>query len=130
MLLFGIPPVIHTVILLYFLDKVKWREVFTNTHQERWMHINQFVLNNIPENIIILDVGGQVNFVSDYCKVFMKKMHLSQDPKELFSHINDLSQQQPEPETVSEISSSSNVREFWYFVSLKFDERQQDKLRE
>jgi len=108
-LLFGIPPAIYTVIMLYFLDKVKWREVFTNTHQERWMHINQFVLNNIPENIVILDIGGQVNFVSDYCKVFMKKLRLSQDPKELFSLISDLSQQQSEAESELE-ESPSNVQ--------------------
>ena len=82
--------VLYTIIMLYFLDKIKWKEIFTNAQQERWMQINQFVLNNIPENIVILELGGGVNFISDYCKAFMQSVHLSHNPQDLFTHINQL----------------------------------------
>jgi len=100
----GIPQVVYVIMMLYFQDKIKWREVFTNAQQEKWMQINDFILNNIPENIVILELGGQVRFVSEYCRSFMKKTHLSQNPKDLFVNIKDLIQQ---PDT--EPSSPSNV---------------------
>jgi len=99
--------------MMYFLDKIKWKEVFTNTQQERWMKINQFVLNNIPENIVILELGGEVNFVSEYCQGFMRKSHLSQNPHDLFTNITDLSQQPK-----SEPSSPSSNVSILYFIDL------------
>jgi len=105
-LLRSLPQVFYTIIMLYFLDRIKWREILTNTQQERWIQINDFILNNIPENILILELGGEVNFVSDYCKVFMRKAHLSQNPQDLFTNIQDLNLL---PET--ELSSPSNVLE-------------------
>ncbi len=102
--LLGFPQMFYTIMMLYFLDKIKWKEVFTNTQQERWTKINEFVLNNIPENIIILDLEGEVNFISDYCRAFMHKAHLSQNPRDLWTNITELYQQ---PET--EPSSPSNV---------------------
>ena len=93
LLLISIPTVIYTILILYFLDKFKWKEVFANIQQERWMQINQFVLNSIPENIVILDIGGKVNFVSEYCKAFMQSSCLGNDPCGLFTKIRGLSQQ-------------------------------------
>ena len=112
-LLLGLPPVFYTIMMMYFLDKIKWKEVFTNTQQERWMKINQFVLNNIPENIVILELGGEVNFVSEYCQGFMRKSHLSQNPHDLFTNITDLSQQPK-----SEPSSPSSNVSILYFIDL------------
>jgi len=103
-LLRGVPQTFYTIMMLYFLDKIKWSEIITNAQQERWIKINDFVLNNIPENILILELGGEVNFVSDYCKAFMRKVHVSQNPRELFTNIRDLYLQ---PET--EPSSPSNT---------------------
>ena len=57
------------------------------------MQVNNFILNNIPENIMILDVAGQVKFISDYCKSFMEKCHHSLDTTEFFGNIRDLQQQ-------------------------------------
>jgi len=105
-LLRGTPQMIYLVIFVYFLDRIKWKEVFTNVQQERWMKINDFILNNIPENIVILELGGgQVRFVSDYCRVFMKKVQLSSDPKELFKRIKDLYRQPDENEKDSSLPS-------------------------
>jgi len=79
--------IVYIIIMIYFLDKIKWKEVLTNSQQERWIKINDFVLNNIPENIVILEFGGEVTFVSDYCKDFMCKVHLSENPRDLFTDI-------------------------------------------
>jgi len=104
-LLLGIPAICYTILMLYFLDKIKWKEVFNSTQQERWVQINEFVLNNIPENILILDLGGGVSFVSNYCKAFMQTTHLSENPQDLLTNICDLSLQ-PESDP---LSPSNNV---------------------
>jgi len=103
-LLRGIAQIINIILMMYFQDRIRWKEVFTNVQQERWMKINDFILNNIPENILILELGDQVKFVSDYCKNFMRKAHLSQNPSDLFTNVKDLTQQHD-----TESSSPSNV---------------------
>jgi len=100
----ALPQVVYVVLMIYFQDRIRWKEVFTNVQQERWMQVNDFILNNIPENILILELGGEVKFVSDYCKSFMRRLHVTQDPKDLFANIKDLNLQ---PDT--EPSSPSNV---------------------
>lgn len=111
-LLRGVPQVVFIILMMYCQDRLKWKEVFTNVQQERWMQVNDFVLNNIPENILIMELGGEVRFVSGYCKAFMKRAHLSQDPKELFTSVKELYQQ---PET--EPSSPSSV---FLFESISY----------
>ena len=69
-LLTGIVQAIIVIVLFYFEDKMNWRMVLTNLQQEKWMPINDFILNNIPENIMILDIDGETRFISDYCKSF------------------------------------------------------------
>jgi len=86
----------NTVFIIYCEDRIKWRMIWTTIQQEKWMQVNNFILNNIPENIMILDVTGQVKFISDYCKSFMEKYNLSVDTKELFSRVRDLQPQQCE----------------------------------
>ncbi len=98
-LIFGLLEMAYIVSMLYCLDRFKWEEIFMNTQQERWMQINQFILNNIPENIVILDLEDHVDFVSNNCQSFMQRSHLSQDPKDLFLNIVDLHHQ---PETESQ----------------------------
>ncbi len=86
---------LYIVILYYIEDRMKWGMIVVNMHQEKWMQINDFILNNIPENIMILDLQGQTKFISDYCKSFLRKCHLSLDTQELFQKIKDLSEQPP-----------------------------------
>ena len=104
-LLRGVLQVIYMIIMIYFLDKIKWKEILTNSQQERWIQINDFVLNNIPENIVIIELGGDVTFVNDYCKTFMRKAHLPENPRDLFTNIRELYLQ-----LESEPSSPSTVK--------------------
>jgi len=117
----GILQIIYIVIMLYFLDKIKWKEILMNAQQEKWIKINDFVLNNIPENIVILEMGGALTFVSDYCKVFIQKAHLSQNLRELFTNIRELCQQ---PET------DLSVKSFFLFILTSFHHSLQDRSRE
>jgi len=81
----------NIIVIMYCEDKIKWRMIWTNLQQEKWMQVNDFILNNIPENIMILDFKGEVKFMSDYCKAFMKKWNLSVETTEdLFGKIRDL----------------------------------------
>jgi len=96
----GLPQIVYTILVLYLLDKTKWKEILINAQQERWIKINDFILNNLPENIVILELGGAVTFMSDYCKAFMQRAHLSQNPQDLFTNIKEL-YLQPETEPSS-----------------------------
>jgi len=89
----------NTAFIIYCEDRIKWKMIWVTLQQEKWMQVNNFILNNIPENIMILDVSGQVKFISDYCKSFMEKCnHLSLDSKEFFSKIGSLQQLKCEPD--------------------------------
>jgi len=92
----------NIVIIICCENKLKWRMIWTNLHREKWIQVNNFILNNIPENIMILDVKGDIKFISDSCKAFMEKLKSSPDtpPQEFFENIRDL-HQQFEPETPS-----------------------------
>jgi len=90
--------IFNIVIIIYCEDRIKWRMIWKNLQQEKWMQVNNFILNNIPENIMILDFRGGTKFISDYCRSFMNKYGLSMNTKELFSNIRDLQQLQSEPE--------------------------------
>jgi len=43
---------------------------------------------------MILDVAGEVKFISEYCKSFMEKCQASLKTKEFFNKIKDLHQRQ------------------------------------
>jgi len=92
---------ISVVLIISCEDKMKWKLIKANVEQEKWMPVNNFILNNIPENIIILDLSGEIKFTSDYCKASMKKCHLSLETKDFTNKIRDLNQQQYEPEPPS-----------------------------
>ena len=97
------------VITMYCEDKIKWRMIWKNLQQEEWMQVNNFILNNIPGNIMILDFAGKAKFISDYCKSFMEKCHLSgENTDDLFDKIKDL-EQQSKPE-LEKSSSSAEAR--------------------
>lgn len=83
----------NTVFIIYCEDKIKWKMIWNSIQQEKWMQVNDFILNNLPENIMILDVSGQVKFISDYCKSFMENCQNSLETAVLFNNIRDLQQQ-------------------------------------
>jgi len=99
----GLLQVAYVIVLFYFEDKIQWKVLLANMQQERWVQINDFILNNIPENIAILDLEGHVKFTSDYLKAFMERCRCSQDLKEFFLKIRDL-QQQADSDTSSSVS--------------------------
>ena len=88
-----IAQVFNIVLVLYCEDKIKWRMIWTNLQQEKWMQVNNFILNNIPENIMILDLEGKTQFISDYCRAFMNQCQNSLDTNSFFKKIRDLQPQ-------------------------------------
>ena len=83
----------HPVLVIYCEDKIKWKMIWINLEQKNWMQANNFILNNILENIMILDVKVEVRFINDYCKNLRQK---SQDPslstKDFLKKIRDFKQ--------------------------------------
>jgi len=95
--------IFNAIFVIYCDDKLKWKIIWTNLQQEKWMQVNNFILNNIPENIMILDLKGEIQFLSDYCKSFMEKFNLSLDSKDFLHKIRHLHLQR------NDSSPSSNV---------------------
>jgi len=97
----GILQVLYTIVLFYFEDKIKLRMFLTNVQQEKWMKINEFILNNIPENIIIFDRNGETKFSNDYCRSFLEKYNsaVENNIQKFFALIKDFHQQQSESES-------------------------------
>jgi len=94
--------IFNIIIIVYCEDKVKWELMRTNLEQEKWMQVNNFILDSIPENIMILDIGieREVKFMSEHCKLFMKKFGL--EMKEFFESVRELQ----EYESVDQVSPS------------------------
>ncbi len=67
--------------------------ILANIQKDRWMQVNNFILNSLPENIMVLDMNGDVKFISDYFQNFIKKCNLPADAKEFFKKVQDLVQQ-------------------------------------
>jgi len=105
----GMLQVVIMIILFYFEDKMNWRMMLTNLRQEKWMQMNDFILNNIPENIMILDIDGETRLISDYCKSFLTKCNLPSDTKVLFQQIKDLQQQKSYENDTSETINPLNI---------------------
>jgi len=102
------------ILIIYCGDKLKWRMMWTNLHQEKWLQVNNFILNNIPENIMILDLAGEPKFMSGYCKSFMSRYNLSLDSKDFFRKVRDL-QQQCESEQLSTSTVILSIRVYLTF---------------
>jgi len=83
----------NVVLVFYCEDKIKWKMIWINLEQEKWMQVENFILNNIPENIMILNVKGEVRFISDYCQSFIQKcQNPSLRTKDFLNKIRDLKQ--------------------------------------
>jgi len=61
----GLTQSVNIILIVYCEDKMKCKLMRTNIEQEKWMQMNNFILNDIPENIIILDLKGEVKFISE-----------------------------------------------------------------
>jgi len=111
LVLLTIAQVISLIIIIYCEDKVKWKMMWINLQQEKWIQVNNFILNNIPENIMILDFKGDVRFASDSCKSFLESCNFSMDTKkDFFKKIQNLQQQQQQHNDMSIlVHPSSNV---------------------
>lgn len=69
----GLLQIVYVICIWYFEQKINLKLLLSNLHQEKWLEMNQFILNNVPEKIAILDWDGQVKFMSDYLKTFIDK---------------------------------------------------------
>jgi len=87
------------ILIIYSEDKVKWKLMGTNLEQEKWMQVNNFILDSIPEKIMILDLAGEAKFMSEYCKAYLKKFNHSIDIREFFKKVRDLQPQQQDVST-------------------------------
>ena len=102
----------NIVLIIYCIDKINWKLMWTNFQHEKWVEVNKFILNNIPENIVILNFSGQTQFISDYCKDFMEKCQLSMDKKDIFRKIREL-QEQLDPDPFSRVISLNFLPKFF-----------------
>jgi len=89
----GLLQIVYIVFIFYFEEKMNIKLLLTSLHQEKWVQLNEFILNNIPEKIAILNVNGELKFMSDYLRVFLKKFGHMEDIHPLFKNITDLKQQ-------------------------------------
>jgi len=88
----GLLQVAYIIFIFYFEQRINFKLLFTTLHQEKWLKMNEFILNNIPEKIAIIDVDGVVQFTSEYFKHFMKKCGYPDDIHTLCKEIKDLQQ--------------------------------------
>ena len=100
----------NIILIIYCEDKVKRELMKTNIDQEKWMQVNNFIFDNIPENIMILDLFGEARFMSEYCKAFMSKFNLSSDAKDFFKRVQHLQQYETDP-----LSYSATVKGFLFY---------------
>jgi len=100
---------VSIILIVYCEDKVKWKLMQTNLEQEKWMQVNSFILDSIPENIMILDLQGEANFMTKYCQAFLDQYNGSSDVKEFFKRVLDLQQLQYEPDP---LRVSATVKRF------------------
>ena len=81
----------YTIVLFYFFDdKISLKLLLTSIKQEQWVQINEFILNNIPEKIAILDLEGGVKYTSEFLKQFTREYGLQGSLTMLFSEIKGL----------------------------------------
>jgi len=53
----------NVALIAYCENKLKWKMMWRNLQQEKWLQVNNFILSNM-----ILDLKGEVRFISDYCE--------------------------------------------------------------
>jgi len=94
----GITNAVFTMMIFYVESKISYKLLLVNLKQEKWMHVNQFILNNIPEKIAILDLNDEVKYTSDYFKAFLHRWYYAQNIEKFFCEVQNL-QRQYEPDS-------------------------------
>jgi len=61
----AVTQILNIIIIVYFEDKVKWKMVSANIQKDKWMQVNNFILDSLPENIMILGTNGEAKFISE-----------------------------------------------------------------
>jgi len=115
----AIAQIMTMTIIFYFENKLTWKMMWMNLQQEKWIQMNNFILNNLPENIMILTAQGEVKFISDYCKSFMEDCNfsLTHKTRDFFNKIHHLHQLQ------TELAPSFQVIDFHRFYSKSLENR-------
>ena len=91
-LLRGFLQIIYIVIIYYFDDKINFKLLLTSIRQEKWVQINEFILDSIPEKIALLDLEGGIKYSSGYLKQFVKKCGYDDDVNKIFSKVRNVQQ--------------------------------------
>ena len=89
----------YIILIYYFVHKINFTLIIGNVQQEQWLQLNDFILNNIPENIAILDSNGNANFKSVNFKKLMQRNNQTQDINKFLRSIKQIQQIQLEKET-------------------------------
>jgi len=108
-LLGAISQLLSIIIIIYCEDKVKWKMIRALIQKERWMQVNNFILNSLPENIMVLNLNGETKFMSEYFLSFMKKCQLPLDTQGFFKRVQDLHQQQQQSEVNPQSPSAAVI---------------------
>ena len=120
----SISQIVTMVLIFYCEDKLKWRMMWSNLQQEKWIQVNNFILNNIPENIMILSVQGEVKFISDYCKSFMVDCNFAlEKTRDFFKRIQNLHHQQQQQ---NDLAHSFRVINQLHCFSISLEDRSTD----
>lgn len=86
----GLLQTIYVFLIFYFENKINFKLMLFNLEHKKWVQINEFIFNNIPENIAIFDLEGRTQFISGYFKEFMGKHSHSHDINQFMKIIMDL----------------------------------------
>ncbi len=114
-LLGSISQLLSILIIIYCEDKVKWKMIRALIQKERWMQVNNFILNSLPENIMVLDIAGETKFMSEYFLSFMRKCHLPLETPEFFKKVQDLHQQQQQSEVNPQSPSAAVIKKIFSY---------------
>lgn len=93
---------IYVILIYYFEHKINFTRIIGNVQNEQWLQLNSFILNNIPENIVIMDSTGTPNFISENFKRLLQRHNLSEDIKKFLGNIKQIQRVQGEKEADSE----------------------------
>ena len=99
-LVLAIYQTLRVILTIICEDKVKWRMLWGGIQKDQWMQVNNFILNSIPENIMILDLKGEIRFISEYCKSFLNDCKIPLETTHLFKKVQNLQQLEGAPSTV------------------------------
>lgn len=114
----GLLQISYIILIFYFESKINFILTLGNIHRGQWLKLNEFMLNNLSENIAILDLKGKCKFISQNLqKVINKRGQEYNEIEQFLQKIKDIQWLQQETESDSE--SSVVFYLFIYFSKLK-----------